>query len=293
MIKKNIFLYGEGGSGKSCSIATLFKLLPKIPELKVRYLMTEANAMEGMIDGLKLHKIELKPEQLYYQVCRPDSNVKYTTKNIADDFRDNFVNASENEAMKVKIGVGDRSKHIEFLEILKGLASFKGIDYVTKERKDLGDYLKWDDNTILVVDSFTSAVDYLIDVAKGPRVATTLQDYKNVQTNIMSKLIIPLTEKGKCSIIMLGHPQIGEDQNVKQPKEAEDRITRIYPKSFGQKINSTLMYKFSETVYSYTVNRKYYWAGYKEGIATSCRKIPKEDRLAPDFSLYPIFEMEE
>jgi predicted GTPase len=48
MKKANILIYGEGGTGKSTSIATLFKI--NNPNLKVRYLMTETNAMDGMED---------------------------------------------------------------------------------------------------------------------------------------------------------------------------------------------------------------------------------------------------
>ena len=136
----------------------------------------------------------------------------------------------------------------------------------------------------------TACVDYLVSTVKGSRSATTQKDYGDVQSNFMSKIIIPLTEQCQCSVIMLGHPVIGEDQTVKQPKEEDLKITKLYPRTFGQALNNTIVSKFSEVIYSY-VDRQdnFYWAGKKEGVATSPRKIPREDKLKPDFSLYPIF----
>jgi hypothetical protein len=290
MLKRNILLYGTGGSGKSASIATIFKLLDKNPEIKVRFLATEANALDGLEEGLSRHKIELKKGQLHYMVCRPTYNPKYTSANIVRDFKQNYLDLSEGDALKVKIGAGDRSKHSEFIAILEGLAVFKGTDYITGEVDNLGDYLQWDTNTILVVDSLTACVDYLVSTVKGSRSATTMKDYGDVQSNLMSKVIIPLTEQCQCSVIMLGHPVIGEDQTVKQPKEEELKITKLYPRTFGQALNDVIISKFGEVIFAY-VDRQdnFYWCGKKEGISTSVRKIPREDKLKPDFSLYPIF----
>lgn len=288
MEKANFLLYGEGGVGKSTAIATLFKLLPKNPNLKIRYLMTEANAMSGMKDGIERLGLKLEKGQLHYMVCRPKYNPKYATKQVLQDFKENYLDLSDSGASAVKIGAGDRSRHSEFISILEGLAVFKGTDYVTGETENLGDYLQWDDDTILVVDSLTACVDYLVSTVKGSRSATTQKDYNDVQSNLMAKIIVPLTEQSQCSVIMLGHPVIGEDQTVKQPKDDEMKITKLYPKTFGQALNNTLISKFNEVVYAYVDRQdKFWWAGKKEGIATSPRKIPRKDMLEPDFSKYP------
>jgi hypothetical protein len=223
-------------------------------------------------------------------VCRPNPATSVTSAQIAKEYEQNFLQLSEGDALKVKIASGDRAKRTAFVTILKGMATFKGIDYVTGETEDLGDYLKWDSDTVFVVDSLTSCVDYLVNEVKATRVATVQSDYNHVQTNLMNKIIIPLTEQSQCSIIMLGHPVIGEDQTVKQPKEEENKITKLYPRTFGQALNNSIVSKFSETIFSY-VDRQdnFYWAGKKEGVATSPRKIPRQDKLVPDFSLYPIF----
>src|SRR5574343_179778 len=293
MEKENILLYGEGGSGKSASIATLFKLLNKHPNLKVRYLMTEANAMSGLVNGIKRLKLELKPDQLAYMVCRPNPVTSVTSKQIAEEYENNYLKLSEQDALRVTINAGDRAKRTAFVTILRGMATFKGTDYVTKEVTDYGDYLKWDSDTIFVIDSLTSCVDYLVAEVKATRVATVQSDYNHVQSNLMNKVIIPLTEQSQCSIIMLGHPVMGEDQTVKQPKEEENKIMKLYPRTFGQALNNTIVSKFSETIFFFVDrNDKFLWSGRKEGVATSPRKIPRMDRLEPDFSLYNLFELD-
>lgn len=291
MQKENILLYGEGGTGKTTTAMSVLKLLPKFPNLKVRFLCAEANALGGIAAGLKHHKIELKPGQLRYMVCRPNALEMVDTGKIAKEFEDNFLKKSESDALKVRIETGDRAKRTTFLSILKGMAVFKGIDYVSKVEENLGDYLRWDSDTVFIVDSLTSCVDYLVDVVKANRVATVQSDYNHVQTNLMSKIIVPLTEQCNCSVIMLGHPVVGEDQTVRQPKEEENKIMKLYPKTFGQALNNTIVSKFSETLFTY-IDRQdnFYLAGKKEGVATSPRKIPRQDKLVPDLSLYGLFE---
>ena len=83
---------------------------------------------------------------------------------------------------------------------------------------------------------------------------------------------------------------IGDDNTVKQPANKEDRITKLYPKTFGQAINNTIVSKISETIYCYVdFQDRFYWAGKKQGVATSPRKIPRKDKLTQDFSIYGLF----
>lgn len=290
MRKTNILIYGEGGSGKSTAVATVFKLLKKEPDLKVRVLCTEANSIDGIEDGVKRLGITLKEGQLICMICKPKASNSVSSAQVAREYENNYLKKSENDALKVKIETGDRAKRTAFLAILKGMAVFKGIDYVTKEEVDCGDYLKWGADTVFVIDSLTACVDYLVTEVKANRIATVMSDYNHVQTNLMSKVIVPLTEQALCSIIMLGHPVIGDDNTVKQPAKKEDRITKLYPKTFGQALNNTLVSKFHEVIYSYvSYSDDFYWAGKKQGVATSPRKIPRKDKLTQDFSIYGLF----
>lgn len=294
MKKTPILLFGGAGSGKSTSIATIFKFLEQEPDLKVRYLMTESNAMYGLEEGLARYNIHLKEGQLVYKVCKPiTSPLTVSAKNIADDFNTNFMKLSGAEAKKVKVPGIARQKHSTFYQILRGVADFKGIDYTTGKEVSCGDYLSWDETYIFVIDSLTAIVDYLTDVVKGTRVSTITNDYNDIQSNLMSRIVIPMTEQANCNVVMLGHPILSEDPNVKQPAEYEDKTLRIYVQTVGKQLNTKLPSKFSNTIYTYVDNNdNFYWAGKKHGIELSPRHIPRKDKLVPDFSKYPLFGLE-
>jgi len=144
-------------------------------------------------------------------------------------------------------------------------------------------------NTILILDSLTSVVEALVEETLANRIAIVLSDYGVVQNNLLTMIIRPLTELSNCSVVMIGHPVLSDDPNANQPtaeevKNGADKIQKLYPKTFGTKLNETLSSKFSDTIYQYTDNGKYYWCGYKRGVMTSVRNIPKKDKLNPDFS---------
>ena len=291
MRKTNFLLFGNAGSGKSTAVASIFKFARQEPDIKIRYLMTEQNAIYGLEDGLALHGINLKEGQLIYKICKPTTSaMSVNSKLIAQNFEKNFVDEISADAQKVAIIGGERAKHNTFYNILAGLAKFTGVDMATGKTVDCGDYLAWDDKTVFVIDSLTACIDYLLDAVKASRISVVQSDYMNVQNNIMSSVIIPLTEQAKCSIVMLGHPVLGEDPNVKQPKEYENKIMRVYVQTFGQKLNTKLPSRFTEVIYAYNDNQdRFFWAGKKLGIDTSPRILPRKDKLPPDFSNYNLF----
>lgn len=291
MKKTNFLLFGGSGSGKSTSIATIFKFLEQEPELKLRYLMTETNALDGLLDGLKLHNIKLKEGQLIYKINKPiTSRSTVTSATIAQNFDRNYMKVSAAEAKRVKVESGERAKYSTFYKILVGLSKFIGTDLVTGKETDCGDYLNWDVNTVFVVDSLTACVDYLLEVVKASRISMVQADYMDVQNNLMSSIIIPLTEQALCSVVMLGHPVLGEDPDVKQPKDYEDKIMKIYVQTLGQKLNTKLPSRFTEVIYSYVDNMdRFFWAGKRSNVSTSPRKVPRKDKLPQDFSKFDLF----
>lgn len=293
MEKQNICLMGEGGSGKSASIATLFKpaMLEKHPDLNVKFLMSENNSKFGLEFGLKHHGIKLKEGQLQYLVPKVNYLEQKSTKMMADEFKDNYLALGAMEAEKVRVTTGQRSKNTEYLNILQGMATFKGIDYVTKEVVNSGDYLQWKPNTIFVVDSFTTIVSHLVAAVLGPKVLPSLKDYGDVQANLWNKFVVPLTERSSCSIILLGHPKLSDDPKAVQPTDLNaPRIQKLYLSSFGNSLNGVISSRFSEFLYCYKEYGKFYWAGEKQNVDTRTCRVPAKDKLEPDFSLYGLFE---
>lgn len=296
--KGNVLLYGRGGSGKSFSIATLLKKeqLEHTPNLKIKFLMAEKNCLYGLEDGLDYYKIKPEAGQLSYLLITPKVTAGNNSKIMANNFQENFMMKSDAEAKTVKSGASDRSHITEYYDILRSTASFKGTDWATGEIIDDGDVLKFDCNTIFVVDSLTTIVDYLVKVVKGSRQAIIPADYQNVQQNLNNQIFTQFCEvMSQASFILLAHSHLGQDPDVIQPKSQDvmagkaEYIMKTYPRVFGQALNN-ISNKFTETIYAYTeFGGKYYWAGEKERIETSVRKVPRKDKLVPDFSIYPIF----
>lgn len=290
--KINILNFGEAGSGKSSSIATLLKSeqLARTPNIEICFLCVEKNSLRGIREGIKRHGIELKSGQLRYMVCTPDPKTTVSSKQRAADFESNYQKLSEKEALEVKATGESRAKYNAFVNILKSVATYMGTDMLTGEVENLGDYLTWPSNRVFVIDSLTSTVDFLFDGVKAARSSTIQADWNVVQQNLMSKIIVPLTDIARCSVIFLGHPVLSEDPNVKQPRDPELRIKKLYPRSAGHAINSVLMSKFTEVFYSWVDNEDhFFWAGKKEGIATSVRSLPRKARNEQDYSKFELF----
>jgi hypothetical protein len=298
MRKQNILIHGNGGVGKSASIATLLKpaQLEKTPNLKIRFLMSETNCLYGLEDGLAIHKVTPKEGQLTYMLIKPKVTKNNNSSIIVQNFRENFMEKSDAEAKSVRTSSSDRTHMTEYLNILNATARFKGIDWATKQIIDDGDVLTFDNNTIFVVDSLTTIVNYLVKVVKGARQATIPSDYMNVQQNLKSQIFVQFSEvMSEASFILLAHSHLGQNPDVEQPKSADvmsgkaEYIMKTYPSVFGQAMNN-ISQNFTETIYAWKdFGSKYYWAGEKENVDTSVRRVPRKDELTPDFSLYPIF----
>ena len=297
--KTNVLLYGKPGTGKSAAIASLLtsKQLEQTPKLKVRFLMAETNCLYGLEYGIEqLYKLKLNPGQLSYCLVNHKATPRSNMRTIADNFKDNFQSLSASDAMKVKVDAGDRSVHEEYYKILLATAKFKGIDWVTKEPVIEGDVLNFDSDTIFVVDSLTTIVNCLVKVVAGARQIAGMDEYKDVQRLLKQNILLPFTEiMSEASLILLGHDHLGKDPDVIQPSQREvlkgeaDFIMKTFPDVHGQAMNTIGKY-FTETIYAWRDRRgKYLWAGKKEGVETSVRKLPQKEELEPNFSLYPIF----
>jgi len=301
MRKTNILLYGAGGSGKSFSIASLLKpsQLEKTPNLKIRFLMAETNCLYGLEEGLEFHKVIPKEGQLTFMLIKPKVTQNNNSSIIRQQFEENFMKKSDSEAMGVKSTGSDRTNITEYMQILKSTAKFKGTDWTTKQVIDSGDVLNFDKDTVFVVDSLSTIVKYLAKVVHGARQVTIPSDYKNVQHNLQTQIITQFCEvMGEASFILLAHSHLGQNPDVIQPKGAEvmagkaEYIMKTFPNVYGQAMNG-ISQAFSETIYAWKdFGGRYYWAGEKENVDTSVRKLPRKDKLVPDFSLYPIFKEE-
>ena len=273
-----ILLHGLSASGKSYSTATLFKLRDARPNQRVVYLCTEANAITGIERGLKAYNIKLEPNQLIYSVVRGKKKKVFGNEIQA---LSKYVKQSAQEAQKSDSSNMQKDKYTYFLDVLKGLESFKGIDYVTKEEVDIGNIGDLEEEDILILDGLTPIVHGIWQIVKGSRVVSQISDYQVVQywLQTFTKDLIDLD----CSLILLAHT----DRQYDEVEKVEKLRVSL---GAGSALASKYAGSFSDVIYAYCDNQgTRLWAGRKLGTETAARNYPEKDKLVPDFSLYNFF----
>jgi hypothetical protein len=276
--QSKILLYGLGAVGKSFSTATLFKLQEIRPEQRVIYLCTERNAISGLSKGLLHHKIDLKEGQLYTSVIRPKSK-----KSFANDVSalTKYVKQSASQSQQSDQSNMDKDKYTMFLDIMNGLQSFIGTDYVTKQEVKLGNVGDLTDDDILVIDGLSPITHAIWQITKGSRVGGQMSDYGTVQYWI-KQFTTNLIEL-ECSVILLAHADkiIDDIEKVEKMRVSLDAGVALAGKYCGN---------WGDVIYAYMTNAgKRVWAGKKLGVEVAARNFPEEDNLEQDFSLYNFF----
>ena len=280
MKQEKILLYGLGASGKSSSIATLFKLRKECPNMRVIFLCTERNALSGLNWGLNHYKIKLEPNQLITCVIRNKKKKAFTNelRALTTYSKQSSAETQQND----KNSNMNKDKYLDFHNIVNGLMAFKGVDYVTKEDVSLGNIGELELEDILVIDGLTPIMLAIWEVVKGDRVGGNMADYQVVQYWLkkLTKNIIDID----ASVILLAHAdrvydEISKEEKIRVGLDAGTALAGKYSGSWG------------DTFYAYQApTGQRYWAGKKQGVETAVRNLPEQDKLAPDFSLYNFFK---
>ena len=273
-----ILLYGLACSGKSYSMATLFKLQKLRPHQRVLYLCTERNSLDGLARGLKAHNIKLEENQLIYCIARPKKK-----KAFGNEVRalSKYVKQSAQEAQKSDSSNMGKDSYTFFLDIIKGLETFKGIDYVTNKEVLVGNVGELETTDILVIDGLTPITHGIWAIVKGDRAISQLSDYGTIQYWLKS-FTQDLMELD-CSVIVLAHAdRIYDDiEKVEKVRVSLEAGTALAGKYSGG---------YSDVIYSYSTPQGVrVWAGRKAGVEVAARNFPEEDKLVQDFSLYNFF----
>ena len=287
--QEKILNYSLPGCGKSASIASLFLLRKYNPNMKVYYLMTERNAMAGLQWGLKNsakvfgEEIKLNAGDLYYSIIK-DESAASTFTNLANSMK-LFASQTESESKKSD-GTGGKGKYTFFVNVLLGLASFKGTDFVSGEVKNIN-LNNFNSNAIVVVDGLTPISNGIWNALKGDRLMYNQGDWNSMQI-VLSNFFNGLS-LAPYSVIMLAHANI---ENTNVGTQTNPNIITKYSVRFnaGQALNGTLGGYFNEIIYSYVEGKDVKWATRKlnviDGVA---RNMPLDQGLKQNYALYDVF----
>lgn len=278
-----ILLHGLGCTGKSTSLATLFKLRDLRPNQRVILIATEKNSLDGIRWGLKHHGIKLEEGQFYYQIIRPKSKKAFAAEIVA---LEKFAKETVSQTMQTpKDSTGNKDKYTYFIDVVRGLSNIKAIDYVTGEETNLGNIGELDQEDILVVDGLSPIVNGIWGLLQGDRKVNQIGDYQVVQKQL-NDFTYELVNSIDCSLIMLAHSDrlMDDIEKIEKIRVSLDCGVAMSGKYIG---------KFSDVIYANVTNAgKFIWTGKKIGIEAAARNFPATAECEPDFSKYWFFKDE-
>lgn len=276
MAKQAICLFGDGCTGKSASIATLFKLRDKVPGMRVIFLSTESNAFNGLKWGLKHYGVDLKENELILAEVKPKVKKAFSAKLSA--FK-KFAEGTGKEAYSVgKETSANKNKYTYLIAVLEKLDSFVGIDFVTDEEVNVGNIAELSSTDFLVIDGLSSITHGIWNLLQGDRLVNDQNDYQIVQKQVVD-ITSELITSTDCHIVLLAHEERAKDDKIRIALKA------------GQALHGSYKGLWANVIYSYKTNAGgYFWSGKKMNVADiAARDFPEKDGLQPDFSLYDFF----
>lgn len=258
-------IYGDTGTGKTCSIATLL-----LAGQKVRFLAAENNAISGIKAGIPIWKAEKFAENLAIMVPdRPKMDINKLLK-IQEKF---IVTPLETQMKSVD---PNRKDYTRYISVLKGLADFKDENGVS-----LGTLDQWEEDVTLVVDGLTIICEAIRQAVIGGKLATSQPEWGIMQAQLMA-LIRLLTEDTKCNIILLAHPVKEIDPIL--------GIQRIYPANLGQALNPLIPTCFTDVIWADRKGTKFTWVTDHKQAVTRTSHLPISAELTQDYRQFSCFK---
>lgn len=266
-------IYSSAGTGKTISAMTALK----VPNLKVRVLCTETNALTGIEEALAIHGItELKEGQLTIAVAQSSSS---SLEEFQDNSSDSFYKA-----------------------ITTKLFQFNGIDAATGKEVKLGKVQDWGTDTLFILDGMTMFESSC--AGRGLVNAKLQNNGKDARAifyagqKVLVGGVFSLIEEGKGHMLILAHQAMSDEVSM-----AKYKLTKTINPGFGTRsVIDKLAGRFSSILYMRfnEQKKKYVWSAEEKDAYTISRGIDRTrckelgvtlNNLPADFSheLYTFF----
>ena len=254
----NVTLMGPAGTGKTHSIGTLVDT-----GMEVFALFTESGVES--LQGYYADRGRPIPENLHYHVVKaPDSSFEDM---IAAATR---INTQSLESLS-KLMDPDRSKHNQFISILKALANF------TDDRTGevFGSVQTWPASRVLVVDGLTGLGRASMSMVVGGKPVCSQPDWGIAQGQV-EKLLRKLCDDCRCSFVLLAH--------VERETDAVLGGVKIMVSTLGVKLAPKIPSMFSDVIYTVRQGDKWTWDTANSMADLKTRNLPIKADLPPNFA---------
>jgi len=272
-----VILYGSGGVGKSHAIATLLKNID--PNRRIIILMTDPNAIPGLVSGIQALGITPEQGQVIYSLPPKDKKAFGNFKRAVKGYQVQSKTISDSKNKNAD--TGSNKEHYTYLEnIISQLDFYKGFDLVTNEEVSIGCLLDLDADDHLIIDGLSPITQEVWGAVRGDKVDINQLDFMPAQ-KVVGDLFTCL-RKLQCHVLVLAHDTILTDR---EGTVVETRVDL----GVGTKKYSSFMGAMTEVIYATKFGKNYIWITSKDKISTVVRKMPSSASLVPDFSLYNLF----
>lgn len=254
----NVLIEGPTGTGKTYSLKTLAD-----SGLEVFCLFTESG-LESLLAAWKDNGKEI-PDNVHWHVL---------PKSLADfDVLANSatkINSLALEALS-KMSDPDRTKHTQFIELLRALHNFT--DHRTG--KSFGAVDSWGTGRVIAIDSLTGINPIALSLVVGAKPVKSQSDWGIAQDQI-EKLLRKLCDGCRCHFVLTAHVEREVDQVFGGVK--------VTVATLGKALAPKIPPMFSDVVLSYREGAKFLWSTDNSQADLKARNLPIKSGLEQNFA---------
>ena len=252
-----ILTEGPTGTGKTTALRTLADA-----GLEVFVLFTE-NGLESFLGAWRDRGEEVPSNVHWHILRRPD----VTFDTLAASAQK--VNSLALESL-AKLADPDRSKHTQFIDLLRALADFE--DQRTGKR--YGPVDKWGTGRVLAIDSLTGINPIALSLVVGGKPVKSQSDWGIAQDQV-EKLLRQLCDGCRCHFVLTAHIEREMDQVFGGVK--------LTVSTLGRALAPKIPPMFSDVVLSYREGQSFLWSTDNAQADLKARNLPIRSGLPQDF----------
>jgi len=255
----NVLLMGPAGTGKTHSIGTLVD-----SGMEVFYLGLEPG-LESLL-GYYTDRKQTIPGNLHWHTLKAPSASFAELIDSAEK-----INTLTLESI-AKMQDPRRSKHNQFIELLKVLNNFKD----DRTGKTFGGVDTWPAHYCLVVDGMTGLNRAAMSLVIGGKPVKSQSDWGIAQDQV-EKILRQLCDNCTASLVVLAHVEREVDQVLGGVK--------LMVASLGKALAPKIPPMFSDVIMSVRSGTKWSWDTANSQVDLKTRNLPIQSDLPPNFGL--------
>lgn len=258
----NIMLMGPAGTGKTHSIGTLVD-----SGLEVFYLALEPG-LESLL-GYYTDKGQPVPDNLHW----------HTLKAPTASFTELIDSATKVNQLTLeslsKMQDTNRSKHNQFIELLKALNNFT----CDRTGESFGPVNEWTPSRVLVIDGLTGLSRAAMSLVVGGKPVKSMADWGIAQDQL-EKILRMLCDNCPCHLVVIAHVERETDQVLGGVK--------IMVSTLGKALAPKIPAMFSDVILATRQGTKWTWDTANVQADLKTRNLPIRSDIEPSFK--PIVE---